>query len=149
MMNRTEKFKSAFKVADLAVYIGLPLFFAALILIFVFMPSSSSGLVYCDVNGEHVFSYEFASENLTILDKSKAAASTDGDLIVIMVSPNDHYNEIVISKSEKTIRVKDADCVDKSCTFMRPLRSGENGVIICAPHALRIYFSDNDNIIMG
>ena len=63
---------------------------------------------------------------------------TEGQTLLVRISLQEGWNEMIIDEGARTVAMHDADCsLRKDCTHMLPLGSG-GSVITCIPHALKI-----------
>lgn len=151
MKYQQAKNNKPFKVLDLVIYGGLIAVIVALFALFVFSADHSPlTTLYADVGGQRAFTYDFASDTLTVTKEfEKLAEATDEtDKITIKLAHGDGYNLIIIEKSGKAY-VVEADCsLRKDCVYTSPITT-TSGVIICVPHELRIYASTDYNPSLG
>ena len=88
---------------------------------------------------------------LTARPKSAVRIVSDGKVLytidlaaakdeTLVIEKDGHYNKVEIS--DRRIRVKEADCPDKTCVNMGWL-SSSSMPIVCLPHHLVIEFTDD------
>lgn len=92
-----------------------------------------------EVYGEAVYTYVFG-EGGTVADgwETRVEERTEGQTLLVRISLQEGWNEMIIDEGARTVAMHDADCsLRKDCTHMLPLGSG-GSVITCIPHALKI-----------
>ena len=131
-----------FSVWDLLVYAAIVLLIAALFVVFVFsdaFAAEDARGVRVEVYGEAVYTYVFG-EGGSVADgwETRVEERTEGQTLLVRISLQEGWNEMIIDEGARTVAMHDADCsLRKDCTHMLPLGSG-GSVITCIPHALKI-----------
>ena len=142
------KVDKGFKIWDLIIY-GLIAVTVAALFIVVFVTRDKSPLtgVRVFVEGQVVFAYEFDGEPVYSESVTAENVKEDGKGLTVTVNcANGGVNVIYIDKSAKTVKVTEANCHGKQCTYF-PAINDNNKLIYCNPHGLRIepLFRDYDS----
>lgn len=144
-----------FRPFDLLIYGGIAVLVLVLFLtLVVFRENKSLHGVQITYRGEQVFIYRFSDDEAVVLSQTIEILSNDGSLLKLIVhTPNDGYNEIEIDKTNKTVRVVDANCSwRKDCTHMSALDGDGATPISCVPHSVMIVplgYDIDDGTIVG
>ena len=134
------KSNKPFRIYDIIVYAGVLIVLLALFLAFLLPSGASSNGFEVLLGGERVLSYEYSSDNLTVLEKfnNSVTINDDGSITIYTSTDKSAFNTISINKEEKTVKVIDANCSIKKDCVHTPELKGESGAIICLPHGLKI-----------
>lgn len=136
-LERIEEVKKerGFKVRDLIVYAAV-LLLAGILFTAVFLTRNTDPLrgVKISVDGAVVFTYDFQKDEYE-LSGGGAEVKEEGVKLTVTVRANGGYNVFEILKSERKVRVTEADCRAKTCTYMAI--NDNNGVIHCAQHHIK------------
>lgn len=150
-----------FKIWDILIYGVILLAVAALFLAVTFgYNRSAPGGVEVYYNNNLAFSYDFDSDDYSVLLPQNIAVSDGGDELEITFctdggSAEEHtdYNVILIDKSARTVRVTESDCSNRRDCVYTPAITDTSGMITCTPHRLVImpsgYFGSDDTIPVG
>ena len=128
-----------FHLFDLIVYLIVAAFIvAAFLFVFAGKNKSASQGFYVLYDNELAAEYLYNDGKLNIKDGYQTHFSVEGNSICFYPDPIDHtdYNIIFVDKDNKTVKISDATCAGKDCTYQEIAENG--GFIYCAPHKLKI-----------
>lgn len=141
-----------FKKADVFLYASIFLFISFLFVLFVLLPKlNDKNVVNVYYKNQEIISVFIKTNNYTLTDCNGVFVKADdnGEEIVFSVyigSEMKDYNIITYKKSDKSIFVSDSNCSSrKDCVYTSPIKNGK-GIIICAPHELKIVAKTVDTI---
>ena len=133
------KVDKGFRIWDFIIYASIAVI-VAVVFIVVFVTKDDSPLtgVRVFVEGQVVFEYEFDGDPVYSGTVTAENVKEDGNGLTVTVNCADGgMNVIYIDKSAKTVKVRDANCNGKQCTYF-PAINDNNKLIYCSPHGLRI-----------
>lgn len=138
-MNRLPSVKEgrAFRKLDLLFYGVILLIIVSLVLAAVFARDGGTSAGFCITRGgETVYIYRFGEGGEIVpAEGVSTEVREEGELVFVTVRAGEAYNTVEIDPENRTARVIGANCSSHSdCTKMPPV--GEEGFILCAPHAL-------------
>lgn len=128
-----------FHLFDLIVYLTVAAFIvAAFLFVFAGKNKTASQGFYVLYDNEVAAEYMYSGGDFRIKDGYNTHFLVDGDKIRFYPNPDDHtdYNIISVDKKSKTVKIIDATCAGKDCTYQQVAENG--GFIYCAPHKLKI-----------
>lgn len=144
-VERVKKSKP-FYLKDIAVYSAVAIIVLILFMAFVIIPrinASTNGTAgfSVEVDGKTVVTHDYTSHDFVIdkdfLDLVEIEDCTEGYLVTIYLSQEkDGFNQLLVNKTEKTVKMLDSDCRSKQCTYLHEV--SDNGIIYCAPRKLKI-----------
>lgn len=146
-----------FRIWDLAVYCAIALVTAALFIAFALVPDGSpANGINLYYRYDAVFTYDFDRLSYKIVDGAHIEVLSEDEAVVALRFYGDgeeHYNDILIDKAKKSVRVAEANCsARKDCVHMAAI-TDNGGVIICTPHYMKIepinYAADPDDPNVG
>ena len=128
-----------FYLFDLILYLIVAAFtVAAFLFVFANKSKNVSQGFYVLSDNDVAAEFVYSDGEFKIKDGYSSHFSVEED--AIRFYPNidnfDDYNVIFIDKDKKTVKIADATCVGKDCTFQEVSKDG--GFIFCAPHKLKI-----------
>ena len=140
-LKKVEQVKAdkGFRIWDLIIY-GVIAVTVAVMLVVVFVTRDESPLtgVRVFVEGRAVFEYEFDGEPVYSDTVTAEQVKEDAKGLTVTVNCADGgWNVIYIDKSQKTVKVTEANCNGKQCAYF-PAINDNNKLIYCNPHGLRI-----------
>ncbi len=123
---------------DLIVYLLVILLTISFIVI-VNITSTPNDKVECLYNGQKVFDYDFAVNNLKLysVDGVTVIQNTDGDALYLTLTYSDGgFNKVKLDKKQKSASVSESNCShSKDCVHSPAIvKSGQS--VICVPHGL-------------
>lgn len=123
---------------DLIVYLLVILLTVSFIVI-VNITSTPNDKVECLYNGQKVFDYDFAVNNLKLysVDGVTVTQNTDGDALYLTLTYSDGgFNKVKLDKKQKSASVSESNCSQsKDCVHSPAIvKSGQS--VICVPHGL-------------
>ncbi len=140
-----------FRPADLIIYGGIIVVVLAFFIAFVFTRSSPPlEKIYADLDGKRVLTYDFASGALTVESgfSERVASEETADKLTITIDSDGGYNTLVIEKTGRAY-ISDSDCsFRRDCVRTAAITDG-GGMIVCVPHKLKVYASDDLNPSLG
>ncbi len=134
-----------FKKADLILY-AIALFFVLCLFLIPILTCNSESITGFDVykDGEIVFSLSFDKPNDFFIKQDKddvievAITEKEATVKIFTDSQKTDYNVITASLNEKWVKCTESTCsIKKDCVHFAPITNG-NGVIVCAPHNIKI-----------
>ena len=128
-----------FHLFDLIVYLIVAAFIvAAFLFVFASKNNAASQGFYVLYDNEIAAEYLYDDGEFKIKDEYSAHFFIDGDKIFFYPNADGHtdYNIIFVDKANKTVKITDATCAGKDCTYQEVSKNG--GFIYCAPHKLKI-----------
>lgn len=147
-----------FRIWDLIVYGAVIVVIVALFLAFHFTKDTSKAdgvrILY---KNETVFEYYYSADDYKIVKEENVSIESESAQKLTLTFYTDGkkgYNEVVIDKVEKSVKVTDADCsLRKDCVYTPEIKNS-SGFISCSPHMMTIQpfnpkTDDDGNIIIG
>ena len=128
-----------FHLFDLIVYLIVAAFIvAAFLFVFASKNNAASQGFYVLYDNELAAEYLYDDGEFKIKDGYDAHFFIDDDKIFFYPNADAHtdYNIIFADKASKTVKITDATCAGKDCTYQEVSKNG--GFIYCAPHKLKI-----------
>ncbi len=137
------KARKAFGKFDIMLYISLVLLVTLLFLLFAVLPKKTDGDGFKVFLGEvEVFTFNYSDGSYSVVDGQNISVTEKDEVYSITVKTEKGFNLIVADKIKKTVEVLDADCsIRKDCVHS-PKIKGNDGVIVCVPHELKIMPTD-------
>ena len=143
-----------FKLWDLVLFLamGIAVFLLFLFLVILPIGKSADGFKVF-VSGKEILSYKFADASYSLSEFDGIVEKVDGDgkvdFYVYLQKDKKDFNVVTVNLTAKSVRVSDANCsVRKDCAHSPEIK--DSGVIICAPHNLKILPSSGDvPIVIG
>lgn len=132
-----------FKIWDILVYGLLVGTIIALILVFALMGKGGKleGVII-SYKGEQVLTYSFTDGKYEILQADYIEVKEDdADKLALTFYTEGRagYNDILIDKKQKSVKVTASDCsTHKDCVYTPALSGTRSVPILCTPHALSI-----------
>lgn len=139
---KKEQQNKLFKKADLILYITLAVLIVVLFFVFVVDKDKKESKGFEIIQDEVVIlSYNFETDIYKITEGYEDILlilhNYDNFSITIFAKEHDHFNQISIDRDKKYVYMLDANCSSsKDCTKMSI--NGDNDVIVCVPHKLKI-----------
>ncbi len=147
-----------FRIWDAVVYGVIAVIVVALfVAVFLTRDGSPADGVKVTGGGVTVFEYDYKSGKYKVFDSDKITVIADnGSLLELKFIPEGGrgYNNIVIDKKNRSVKVTDADCsIRKDCVYT-PAVTDNSHIICCPPHSMTIeplkrVVKDDDDIIIG
>jgi hypothetical protein len=140
-----EKIKSAkpFHKSDILVYFLTALLLCFLFVVFIIFPNKTASDGFrITKDGKDLFFYYSSSKTYKVVSEFENLVVVDdgahGITIKIFLDQTKKaYNTVFIERSSLSAKVIDANCSNsKDCVHTPPVK--ESGVIVCAPHRLKI-----------
>ena len=132
-----------FKIWDLLVYGLIVGVIVALILVFAFVGKGGKldGIII-SYKGEQVLTYNFTENEYEIIKTDYIEVKENDEerlTLTFYTEGKTGYNDIEISKKEKSVKVTASDCsTHKDCVYTPALSGSRSVPILCTPHALSI-----------
>lgn len=132
--------RKLFRLRDIVVYLSIAIVIAILFVVFVILPKKQEPqgfAVYVD--GEKILECYYDSEKIIPYSSEKAFAKINEDNTIYIYFGTDEkqYNLISYDKTNKNVKVKDANCSNKK-DCVKEVAISNSGAIYCAPHKLKI-----------
>lgn len=139
--------KSApFKKTDLIVYLLIAVIIAVTFLFFTLDTKTYVSGFYVSVKDQKVIDYDFEKNTYSILNNDLVKVETNGSNVSFTVTlSNGEFNVITVNKTDKSVKISDANCPRKDCVSFSPIVYGKkNKLIYCAVHDLRVVATGDD-----
>lgn len=147
-----------FRIWDLIIYGVIIAVTVALFLALHFTKdrSQADGIRILYKN-KSVFEYYYSNDNYKIIEEDNIVIEDESATKLTLTFYTDGksgHNTVVIDKTEKSVKVTDADCsLRKDCVYTPEIRDN-SGFISCSPHMMTIQpfnpkTDDDGNIIIG
>lgn len=134
----------AFRIADVLVYSAVALLVFLLFLSFVILPNTSDYNGFKIIaDGKEIFTLKFKDGTYEQKDFSgqiEVLPQENGELIITVFTnaEKSEYNVLLVSLTEKTVKVTESNCSIKKDCVHSPKIDGAGKMIACMPHGLKI-----------